>query len=246
MNAERVVAILRAIGLALVVLFGIACLLLLPLMFFVAQHAVAGGPDLFTSVDSGVRGEPINVVLPDGNLSAVVAGMEAQGWIIVPTFSPNNEHTWTFDVASGVTPISPRLFDGAIQAVALEGPNSTVFSRHHARFWMVNGTVYGAVSYDADVTVIMQGFVPLPTHVIGQDIDAERDAVGKTLAEALNRTMSYEENAAPALYADNGAGSWYYTDGEVLVLSKNASPTTLFLAARRAYFRFLGLLLDRL
>jgi len=222
---------------------------MLPYALFALQHIVTGNTGLYTYLDntSTVKGEPINILIRY-NVSKVIESLKQEGWKEVPTSSINNQSTWKFSVAKGITPVSPRYFDGETQRYSLEGPDSTVFHRHHARFWNLHGSVYGAVSYDSGVTVVFKDILPIPTHIISQDIDKERDALGKSISKQVGLKISYEDNTLPTLYKNNDAGSWFYTDGEILILEKNQERETYFqksiLYLKRMYFKILGIILN--
>lgn len=239
----------RALRRASRIFFLFFLLILLPYVLFVIQHLLTAHEGFYTYLDaaSSVKGEPINILIKY-NGSRIIERLKADGWKEVSTSSITNQSTWNFSLAKGITPISPRYFHGVVQRYALEGPKSTVFQRHHARFWSLHGSLYGTVSYDAGVTVVFQGILPIPTHIIDQDIDNERDALGKRLGKEEGLKLSYKDNTFPLIYKDNHAGSWFYTDGEILVLTKNPERETFFqksmLSLRRMYFRTLGIILN--
>jgi len=239
---------LRRLYIIFIILLITLFLILLPYIIAAIQHILTGNTGLYTYLDnaSTAKGEPINILIRYSNLSEVIESMKEEGWKEVPTFSTTNQNTWQFSVAKGITPVSPRYFNREIQGISLEGPNSTIRHRHHARFWEINGSVYGTVSYDSDVTVIFKNLIPMPTHIINQNIDKERDSVGRSISKQLELTIAYEDNTFPILYKNNNAGSWFYTDGEIIILTKNQESEFQknMLYHRRIYFKILGIIMN--
>lgn len=205
----------------------------------------------FTYVDKdmSLKGEPINLLIVDKSLSEAVSAIEKKGWKQVPTFSAVNTSTWEFSIGQGITPISPRYLKGKVQDASLEGPDSTVRKRHHIRLWEINSSVYCTVSYDSDVTITLKGILPYPTHRIGQDIDSERKYAADSFKNTFGSdiTVSYRDNSFPALFSNNHAGSWYFSDGESIVIGDTAHQKgfdDMLLSWRRAYFNMLALILN--
>lgn len=247
-TSKKTLRIVSKIGL---IFLSILALIILPYAIFAIHHILTGNTGLYTYLDntSTVKGEPINILIRYSDVSKVIERMKEGGWKEVPTYSTNNQSTWKFSVAKGITPVSPRYFNGETQRYSLEGPDSTVFHRHHARFWNLNGSVYGAVSYDSGVTVTFKNIIPIPTHIVNQDIDTERNSLGKIISKQSGLIITYEDNTFPILFKNNNAGSWFYTDGEIIILTRNQELSETnsqknMLHLRRIYFKFLGIIMN--
>jgi len=231
-----------------VIFFFILLIILSPLVIFAIQHSLSDHNNLYTYTDKAgsVTGEPVNIIIKNRDIAEIANFLQKEGWRQVPTFSIRNKNTWQFSLGQGITPVSRRYFKGKAQDVSMEGPGSAVNKRHHARFWQVNGSVYGAVSYDSGLTVYFKSIIPMPVHIVSQNIDFERNELGGNMAKGLNLPISYKDNTFPLLYKNNHAGSWYYTDGEALVIGERKQASSLqenILSFRRIYFKILGFIL---
>lgn len=229
----------------LIVLAVILAIIFAPFLLFTIHHALNKDAELYTYLDdsSKIKGEPISVIIKNANISSIISVLKMNGWQEVPTFSMTNQSTWIISLKKGITPVSPRFFNGKIQTISLEGPNSTVRKRSHARIWEVNDSLYVAASYDSGIVLSQKNNIPTVTHKISPNIDSQRDIMANLIGRLLNLIMSYEDNSFPLLYKNNHDGSWYYTDGERIVLAKgNPSAGNKMLNLRRAYFRLPGLI----
>jgi hypothetical protein len=105
-----------------------------------------------------------------------------------------------------------------------EKPTSDVANRGHLRLWKTGTRIdgqlvwIGQASYDSGIE--LSGTNHLPTHHIAPTVDLERNAIGADLEKTGLVTM--EADAAftpPILYARNGGGDYYESDGDVLVIN---------------------------
>ncbi len=91
------------------------------------------------------------------------------------------------------------------------------------RFWKVIGVGedglplwLGAATFDRSVGV--SRYTGQVTHHIAPDIDAERDLISADLAKAGVVEAAYSvSGVGPTLFARNGGGDPYFTDGEITV-----------------------------
>jgi hypothetical protein len=181
----------------------------------------------------GIAGDALNVGL-EGRRDDILCAMRAAGW------RPADPVTWRSSAkiagsvllrrAYATAPVSDLFYDGRRQDLAFQKPSGTSPStRHHVRFWQAleAGEAglpvwLGAATFDRSVGV--SHFTGQVTHHIGPDIDAERDLLAVDLAGAGVVEASYlVSGVGPTLFARNGGGDRYFTDGEIAVsrLSEN-------------------------
>ena len=181
----------------------------------------------------GIAGDALNVGL-EGRRDDILCAMRAAGW------RPADPVTWRSSAkiagsvllrrAYATAPVSDLFYDGRRQDLAFQKPSGTSPStRHHVRFWQAleAGEAglpvwLGAATFDRSVGV--SHFTGQVTHHIGPDIDAERDLLSVDLAGAGVVVASYlVSGVGPTLFARNGGGDRYFTDGEIAVsrLSEN-------------------------
>jgi hypothetical protein len=179
----------------------------------------------------GIAGDALNVGL-EGRRDDILCAMRAAGW------RPADPVTWRSSAkiagsvllrrAYATAPVSDLFYDGRRQDLAFQKPSGTSPStRHHVRFWQAleAGEAglpvwLGAATFDRSVGV--SHFTGQVTHHIGPD--AERDLLAVDLAGAGVVEASYlVSGVGPTLFARNGGGDRYFTDGEIAVsrLSEN-------------------------
>ena len=230
------------------------------------QAALADKP-MVTRTALGIPGDALNVGLI-GRREDVLCAMRAAGW------RPADPVTWrsSAKIASSVllrrayatAPVSDLFYDGRRQDLAFQKASGVSAStRHHVRFWQVlaagdggEPVWLGAATFDRSVGV--SHFTGQVTHHIGPDIDAERDLLAADLAAAGIVTTTYSvSGVGPALFARNGGGDRYFTDGEIEVSklsedceSRPGAPVVLAnppaIEAKNALFRWAAGLWRRL
>ena len=195
------------------------------------QAALADKP-MITRTALGIPGDPLNISLV-GRREDVLCAMHAAGW------QPADPVTWrsSAKIASSVllrrayatAPVSDLFYDGRKQDLAFQKASGVSAStRHHVRFWQVldagddGAPVWlGAVTFDRSVGV--SHFTGQVTHHIGPDIDAERDGLAADLAAAGIVTTTFSvSGVGPTLFARNGGGDRYFTDGDIEVSKLSA------------------------
>ncbi len=129
-------------------------------------------------------------------------------------------------------PVSNLSVFGRVQDLAFEKPTNDVQNRGHIRLWktgrLISGQLVwvGQASYDSGIE--LSGTNHLPTHHIAPTVDLERNAVGSDLEKT--GLVTEESDGAftpPILYARNGGGDYYESDGDVLVINYTHAPIQL-------------------
>lgn len=121
---------------------------------------------------------------------------------------------------------------GIVQDLAFEKPTNDVQNRGHIRIWETSERInaqpvwVGAASYDHRIE--LSGTTHLPTHHIAPTIDLERNAVSADLEHTGLVTAETEAAfTSPILFARNGGGDVYASDGDVLVINYTRTPLSL-------------------
>jgi LssY C-terminus len=188
-----------------------------------------------THTQSGANGDPINVLFV-GSEDQIMQSFHQAGWLIPdPVTSQTSAKIAADSLAHRsypTAPVSNLYVFGRIQDMAFEKPTNDVQKRGHIRIWktgtLINGQPVwvGAASYDSGIE--LSGTNHLPTHHIAPTVDLERNAVG---ADLENTGLVKEEGDAAfaplILYARNGGGDYYESDGDVLVINYTQAPIPL-------------------
>jgi hypothetical protein len=180
-----------------------------------------------TTTALGLPGDALNVGL-EGSRDEVLCAMRAAGW------RPADPITWrsSLRIADSVllrrayptAPVSDLFYDGRRQDLAFEkAAGISPKERHHVRFWLVlaqgdSGEPLWLGSATFDRSVGVSRYTGQVTHHIAPDIDAERDLLAHDLAAAGMVEASYSvSGVGPTVFARNGGGDPYFTDGEIAV-----------------------------
>jgi hypothetical protein len=182
---------------------------------------------LCTVTKQGIPGDPMNVGLI-GSRAQVVTAMTQAGWHAADPITVRTSLDIGVDVvlkrAYADAPVSSLFFDGRRQDLAFErAVTRSPAERHHVRFWRVleqgiegREVWIGAASFDRGV-----GFshdTGQITHHIAPDLDAERDFLMASLADAGVLSDTYVvDGVGPTLFGRNGGGDPYYTDGKLTI-----------------------------
>jgi hypothetical protein len=113
---------------------------------------------------------------------------------------------------------------GRIQDLAFEKPTNDVQNRGHIRLWQTGTLIGGQLAWEGqasyDQGIELSGINHLPTHHIAPTVDLERNAVGADLEKTgLVKDELYGAFTPPIVYARNGGGDYYESDGDVLVIN---------------------------
>ncbi len=188
------------------------------------QRALAD-KTMTTHTALGIPGDALNVGLAGGR-DDVICAMRAAGWRPADPVTLRSSAKIAGSVLLhrpyATAPVSDLFYDGRRQDLAFQKPSGVSPStRHHVRFWRVLAAGddglpvwLGAATFDRSVGV--SHFTGQVTHHIGPDIDAERDSLAADLAAAgIVKTAYRVSGVGPTLFARNGGGDPYFTDGEI-------------------------------
>jgi hypothetical protein len=122
-------------------------------------------------------------------------------------------------------PVLPAFLEGKLHDIAFQRTDDGGSSRrrHHARWWLTDFVCEGkpvwvaTASYDAGVGICR--VIPLPIHHIHPDLDAERDYIAHSLANAGSAQVLQELRVTEPMTGRNAAGDHFYTQGKALVLA---------------------------
>jgi hypothetical protein len=176
---------------------------------------------------SGAAGDPINVLFV-GRKDQIMQSFHRAGWLIPDPITTQSSMRIAMDSLAHrrypTAPISNLYIYGRVQDLAFEKPTSDVQNRGHIRIWktdlLIDGQPVwvGAATYDSGIE--LSGTTHLPTHHIAPTVDLERNAVGTDLATTgLVKEEAYAALTPPILFAHNGGGDYYESDGTILVIS---------------------------
>jgi len=180
-----------------------------------------------TTTAIGLAGDALNVGL-EGSRDEVLCAMRAAGW------RPADPITFrsSFQIADSVllrrayptAPVSDLYYDGRRQDLAFEkAAGISPKERHHVRFWLVlakgdSGAPLWLGSATFDRSVGVSRYTGQVTHHVAPDIDAERDLLSHDLAAAgVVEAAYWVTGVGPTVFARNGGGDPYFTDGEIAV-----------------------------
>ena len=213
-----------------------------------------------TQTQSGADGDPINMVFV-GRKDQIMHSFLQAGWLLPdPITLQTSEKIAVASLAHRsypTAPVSNLSVFGRVQDLAFEKPTNDVQNRGHIRLWktgrLINGQLVwvGQASYDRGIE--LSGTNHLPTHHIAPTVDLERNAVGSDL-EKTGLVTEESEGAftPPILYARNGGGDYYESDGDVLVINYTHAPIQLTKSAgmidelKNGFFHFYDTLLTAL
>src|SRR6266446_9134599 len=188
-----------------------------------------------THTQSGARGDPINVLFV-GRKDQIRQSFHQAGWLIPDPITPQTSAKIAADSLAHrsypTAPVSNLYVFGRVQDLAFEKPTNDVQNRGHIRLWktgtLIEGQLVweGAASYDSGIE--LSGTNHLPTHHIAPTVDLERNTVGSDLEKTgLFKDELYGAFTPPILYARNGGGDYYESDGDVLVINYTQAPIPL-------------------
>src|SRR3989442_5796875 len=207
-----------------VVLLFVACIVLILLYPYTDNFPAF---PRITQTQSGADGDPINMVFV-GRKEQILHSFQQAGWLIPdPITTQTSEKIAATSLAHSsypTAPVSNLYVFGRSQDLAFEKPTNDVQNRGHIRLWktgtLISGQLVwvGQASYDRGIEP--SGTNHLPTHHIAPTVDLERNAVGSDLeTTGLVTEESYGAFTPPILYARNGGGDYYESDGDVLVIN---------------------------
>jgi hypothetical protein len=181
--------------------------------------------EAITRTSLGIPGDAINVGLV-GTEDDVLCAMNAAGWKPADPVTLRSSlrivRSVLFDRPYEGAPVSPLFYDNRKQDLAFEKPSGkSATTRHHVRFWKAldageDGRPVWLGSATFDDSVGVSHYTGQMTHHVAPDIDAERDLLSNDLAAANKVETSYSvSGVGPTLFARNGGGDPYFTDGDI-------------------------------
>src|SRR5258706_10328824 len=188
-----------------------------------------------THTQSGAEGDPLNLVFV-GSKDQITHSFQQAGWLIPDPITLQTAEKIAVDSLAHrsypTAPVSNLYVFGRVQDLAFEKPTNDVQKRGHIRLWktgtLIGGQLVwvGQASYDRGIE--LSGTNHLPTHHIAPTVDLERNAVGADLEKTgLVKEEEYGEFTHPILYARNGGGDYYESDGDMLVINCTHAPIRL-------------------
>ena len=188
-----------------------------------------------THTKSGAEGDPINLLFV-GSKDQIIHSFQLAGWLIPDPITSQTSAKISVDSLAHrsypTAPVSNLYVFGRVQDLAFEKPTNDVANRGHIRIWktgvLINGSPVwvGAASYDSGIELSSTNH--FPTHHIAPTVDLERNAVGADLEKiGLVKEESYEAFTPPILFARNGGGDYYESDGDMLVINYTQAPIPL-------------------
>jgi hypothetical protein len=215
----------------------------------------------------GLPGDAINVGL-EASENDVLCAMHAVGWRpadpVTLSSSVQIVGSVLLDRPYLDAPVSPLFYRNQKQDLAFEKPSGkSARTRHHVRFWKAldagdNGLPVwlGAAIFDDGLGV--SHYTGQITHHTAPDVDAERDLLISDLQQAKKVEEIYSvSGVGPTLFARNGEGDPYFTDGDIAFArlvsgceGQQGAPRTLFepprIEAKNALFSWVEQLWRRL
>lgn len=182
---------------------------------------------LFSEKLDGSRQEPVSLVFI-GTEAQLTAAFEQQGWVVAD--KPSLATLGRAVLASirnqpyPTAPVTPTFLGKAVQDIAFEKPEgtATVRRRHHARFWKTHATVNGApvwvatASFDSGLEI--GSTIPLPTHHIEPNVDAEQAYIADDLQRTGRVVLLAHLRVTQPSTGTNAQGDAWFTQGLASVL----------------------------
>jgi hypothetical protein len=225
--------IIRLVGMLGILLVLVTALIAL-LRFYPYTYNFPAYPKI-THTQSGAAGDPINILFV-GRKDQITRSFQQAGWLIPDPITLQTSEK--IAVASlthkryPTAPVSNLYVFGRVEDLAFEKPTNDVANRGHIRLWktgmLIGGQLVwiGQASYDSGIE--LSGTTHFPTHHIAPTVDLERNAVGADLeTTGLVREEAYGAFTPPIVYARNGGGDYYESDGDVLVINYTQAPVPL-------------------
>src|SRR6266568_2321108 len=226
-------SIIRSVSI-LGILFVLFAALIAAVRFYPYTYNFPAYPKI-THTKSGAAGDPINMLFV-GSKNQIMPSFQKAGWLIPDPITSQTSAKIVVDSLAHrsypTAPVSNLYVFGRVQDLAFEKPTNDVQNRGHIRTWktgaLINGqSVWvGAASYDSGIELSSTNH--FPTHHIAPTVDLERNAVGSDLEKTgLVKEEAYGTFTPPILYARNGGGDYYASDGDVLVINYTQAPIPL-------------------
>jgi hypothetical protein len=176
---------------------------------------------------SGAPGDPINILFV-GSKDQIIQSFHRAEWLTPDPITTKSSMRIAMDSLAHrsypTAPISNLYVYGRVQDLAFEKPTSDVQNRGHIRIWKTGVLIndqpvwVGAATYDSGIELSSTNH--LPTHHIAPTVDLERNVVGADLETTdLVGKEAYAAFTPPIIFARNGGGDYYESDGNILMIN---------------------------
>jgi hypothetical protein len=217
-----IIRVVSVLGMLLVLLV----VLIVVVRLYPYTYDFAAYPKI-THTHSGAAGDPINLVFV-GTKEQITHSFHQAGWLIPDPITTKTSARIAVDSLAHrsypTAPVSNLYVFGRVQDLAFEKPTTDVQYRGHIRIWQTGTRIggqpvwIGAATYDSGIE--LSGTNRLPTHHIAPPVDLERNAVGADLlTTGLIRAEVDTAFTPPIVFARNGGGDYYESDGNLLVIN---------------------------
>lgn len=181
----------------------------------------------FTEKLDGTAQEPVGLVFV-GTEAQLEGVFQRAGWAVADQPSITSLlHAAAAAIANQpypTAPMTPSFVNGRANDLGFEKPDGrpTVRRRHHARFWLTDVTLdgrpvwVGTASLDTGIEIGPQ--LPLPTHHIDPNVDAERDFLVHDLTRYRDVTETLTYRVTSPETGTNAQGDPFFTAGVADVL----------------------------
>ena len=187
----------------------------------ISSNTVARLPH-YSETLTGARMEPISLIFI-GSQAHIEQAFTSAGWYQADTPTVGNSLHEFLTAAQNqqylTAPVTPSYLDAKPQTLAFEKPTSinTLQQRHHTRIWKldfeVNGQPVWVATASLDTGIGVGSKVPLPTHHIDPNVDAERTYI----LNSLGTTHPTFVKIVPPQLGHNASGDSFFTDGQAAV-----------------------------
>lgn len=175
----------------------------------------------------GTAQEPIGLIFL-GSRSDLVGAYRRAGWQLADRPSFASLARASVAALSNApypnAPVTPSFVGGRVEDLAFEKAigRATIRKRHHCRWWqtqlVVNGLQVWVATASLDSRLEIGAVIPIPTHHIAPDIDAEQRFEVSQLEQAGLKTAQ-SVRVSPRTGGTNSAGDPWFTDGIATVLA---------------------------
>jgi hypothetical protein len=249
MAGKKIDRRLAAAAIAAVALYVVLAYVLAPFWRHFEREPKLASFEATTRTALGIPGDAINIGL-EGSEDDVLCAMHAAGWSpadpVTLSSSARIVGSVLLDRPYLDAPVSPLFYENRKQDLAFEKPSGkSARTRHHVRFWKAldagdDGLPVWLVAAVFDDGLGVSHYTAQITHHTAAYIDAERDLLMSDLEQAKKVEETYSvSGVGPTVFARNGEGDPYFTDGEIAIArlvsgceGKQGAPVTLHEAPR--------------
>ncbi|NOY87650.1 MAG: phosphatase PAP2 family protein [Deltaproteobacteria bacterium] len=178
----------------------------------------------YTETVTGAHQEPISFIILARNKNRLIKAFSLSGWYRAMPEGINSlvlaGRAAFFNISDTSAPMTPYFWSGKPHDFGFQKPvpGAGLRQRHHARFWMTRYVdpdgrriFFGTASLDTGIKWLI-------THIIGPDIDTERDFLFRDLLAAGQVASWSKEPFTDRGMGRNFDGDPFFTDGNVYVI----------------------------